>query len=73
MTPNIRRDIIYKKGGVNYMTKEIERFTLRLPKGLKSKLEARSREMGVSLNSLVIQFLWDGIEYQSDSHNGPKG
>lgn len=41
------------------MTKEMERFTLRLPKRLKSKLELHSDQMCVSLNALLIQILWD--------------
>ncbi len=62
MTPKIRRGIMNKKGGVNNMTKEMERFTLRLPANLKVQLEACSKEMGISLNSLVIQLLWDSVE-----------
>lgn len=41
------------------MTKEVDRFTLRLPKRLKFKLELHSDQMCVSLNALVIQILRD--------------
>lgn len=41
------------------MTNDVERFTLRIPKELKVKLERQRKQMGVSLNSLVLQILWD--------------
>lgn len=47
------------KGGVKNMTNDVERFTLRIPKELKVKLESQRKQMGVSLNSLVLQILWD--------------
>lgn len=53
------------------MTKETERFTLRLTKELKEKLDERRKYMGVSLNALVVQILWNWIKYQdeeSDKH-----
>ena len=49
--------MLYWKGGVNGMTREMERFTLRLPKQLKSQLEAHSDRMCMSLNALLIQIL----------------
>ena len=50
------------KGGVNEMTNETERFTLRMPTELKKRLEQRSAELGVSVNALVLQILWDWAE-----------
>ena len=47
------------KGGVKNMTNDVERFTLRIPKELKVKLESQRKQRGVSLNSLVLQILWD--------------
>ena len=47
------------------MTKEAERFTLRLTGELKEQLDERRKRMGVSLNSLVVQILWDWTERQS--------
>ncbi len=41
------------------MTNDVEKFTLRIPKELKVKLENQKKQMGVSLNSLVLQILWD--------------
>ena len=41
------------KGGVKYMTNDVEKFTLRIPKELKVKLENQKKQMGVSLNSSV--------------------
>lgn len=50
------------KCGVNSMTKEISRFTLRINKNLKEQLEKTGYRMGISLNSLVVQILWDWVE-----------
>mgnify|MGYP002765682746 CR=1 FL=1 len=41
------------------MTKEAERFTLRLTVELKEQLDEIRKRMGVSLNALVVQILWD--------------
>ena len=41
------------------MTKDAERFTLRLTRELKDQLDESRRRMGVSLNALVLQILWD--------------
>lgn len=53
------------------MTKEAERFTLRLTKELKAKLEESRHHMGISLNALVVQILWDWAERQSKEMNKP--
>lgn len=50
-----------KKGGVKNMTRETERFTLRLTKKLKEQLDKSGKRMGVSLNALVVQILWDWV------------
>lgn len=39
------------------MTNEVCRFTLRISKELKEQLEKRSREVGISLNSMVVIIL----------------
>lgn len=44
------------------MTKDAERFTLRLPAELKEKLTEQSVRMGISLNALVVQLLWQWAE-----------
>lgn len=36
--------------------------TLRLPRRLKERLVRRSEERGVTINSIVIQGLWDWLE-----------
>ncbi|MBU5627746.1 hypothetical protein KQI82_12580 [Oscillibacter sp. MSJ-2] len=59
LTPESRRAIMHMKGGVNNMTNETERFTLRITKELKHQLETTRKRMGVSLNALVLQILWD--------------
>lgn len=64
MTPKARHDIIDKKGGVNNMTKETERFTLRLTSELKKQLDENRKHMGISLNALVVQILWDWVKHQ---------
>lgn len=47
------------------MTKEVERFTLRLSGELKEQLDKSRKRIGVSLNALVVQILWDWVERQS--------
>lgn len=54
-----------KKGGVKNMTKETERFTLRLTKELKEQLNENKKRMGVSLNALVMQILSEWLEKHS--------
>lgn len=41
------------------MTNDAGRFTLRLTKELKQWLEDSAKRMGVSLNALVLQILWE--------------
>ena len=66
MTPNIRYVIISGKCGVKHMTKETERFTLRLTEELKGQLDEIRKRMGISLNALVVQILWDWTEKQKE-------
>lgn len=54
-----------KKGGVKNMTKETERFTLRLTKELKEQLNESKKRMGLSVNALVIQILSEWLENHS--------
>lgn len=53
-----------KKGGIKSMTKETGRFTLRLTGELKEQLDESRKRMGVSLNALVVQILWEWVERQ---------
>ncbi len=46
------------------MTKETGRFTLRLTGELKEQLDESRKRMGVSLNALVVQILWEWVERQ---------
>jgi antitoxin HicB len=46
---------------------ESGRFVQRLPKSLHRKLTARARQEGVSLNTLVLDFIAEGIG-QRESH-----
>lgn len=53
------------------MTLKTERFTLRITKELKCQLEKKGKQMGVSLNALVAQILWDWAKQNlldSDTH-----
>lgn len=52
------------------MTKDMERFTLRLPKWLKGELEKTSDSLCVSLNAVVIQILRDWVDNQQRQNNG---
>ena len=38
------------------------RFTLRLPNSLYQELDERSKQIGVSVNALILQILWEWIE-----------
>lgn len=40
------------------MSTETERLTLRLPPELKAALESQRKKMGLSLNALLVQLLW---------------
>lgn len=48
------------------MTKEAERFTLRLTRELKEQLDKSRKRIGVSLNALVVQILWEWVEKQHE-------
>jgi len=39
-----------------------ERFTLRLPTTLFTKLQLNGEELGVSINALILQILWNWME-----------
>ena len=65
MTPKLRRAIMTKKGGVKDMTKEAERFTLRMTGELKEQLDKVRKLMGVSLNALLVQILWEWVDKQN--------
>ena len=43
-----------------------ERFTLRLPTTLFSKLQVNGEELGVSTNALILQILWDWMEHKEN-------
>lgn len=49
------------------MTNDAVRFTLRITKALKQQLNNRSQQMGISVNSLVIQILWDWVAQQAQN------
>ena len=38
-----------------------ERFTLRLPTTLFSKIQSNAQEIGTSTNALILQVLWEWI------------
>lgn len=48
------------------MTNEVCRFTLRISKELKEQLEKRSREVGISLNSMVVIILNNWVQKQKN-------
>ena len=43
------------------MSNETERLTLRLPLELKAVLDEKRKRMGISLNALVVQLLWQHV------------
>ena len=43
------------------MSTETERLTLRLPPELKAALDEQRKRMGLSLNALVVQLLWQHV------------
>lgn len=51
------------------MTKEAERFTLRLTAELKERLDENRKRMGVSLNALVVQILWEWARHNQDQNS----
>lgn len=46
-----------------YTQRATEKFTLRLPKGVKEQVERKAKEEGLSLNSAIIQRLVWSINY----------
>lgn len=55
-----------KEVDVNNMKKDIrERFTLRVPGILLQLLEAHAEIIGVSINALILQILWDWAQKNS--------
>lgn len=44
------------------MTEKSSRFTLRIPKDLKERLVVQSNQMGISINSFVVQILWSWLK-----------
>lgn len=44
------------------MTKDISRFTFRLPKILLEEYKNKSKELGISTNALMLQALWEWIK-----------
>lgn len=44
------------------MSNETERLTLRLPPELKAVLDEKRKRMGISLNALVVQLLWQHVQ-----------
>lgn len=53
--------MIIKEGGVKQVSNETERLTLRLPPELKAALDEKRKRMGISLNALVVQLLWQHV------------
>lgn len=53
------------------MTKDAVRFTLRLTSELKDRLEGSGKRMGISLNALVVQILWDWAEQHGGEADKP--
>lgn len=47
------------------MTKEIVRFTFRIPKRLLEKIEIEAKETGVSKNAKLLEILWQWQENQA--------
>lgn len=55
------------------MTKDNRaRFTFRMPEPMFNALRARAEELGVSMNALILQILWDWVKEQSGEEGGRK-
>ena len=63
--------MIVVKGGVKQVSNETERLTLRLPPELKAVLDEKRKRMGISLNALVVQLLWQHVQ-QAGQAEPPK-
>ena len=63
--------MIVKEGGVKQVSNETERLTLRLPPELKAALDEKRKRMGISLNALVVQLLWQHVQ-QAGQGDSPK-
>nr|DAQ72952.1 MAG TPA: hypothetical protein [Bacteriophage sp.] len=47
-----------------------ERFTLRIPSELFNQLQNKSNFIGVSLNALILQILWDWAKQTDNEREG---
>ena len=43
---------------------------VRPPDGLKDELQRRAQKMGITLNALVLQILWDWMKEDQSRPNG---
>lgn len=41
------------------MTKDLQRFTFRLPKALLDNVKEEAKIIGISANALILQILWE--------------
>lgn len=48
-----------EKKGVGVKLVQKERFTFRIPKKLLDALKGEAEEVGVSVNALILNILWD--------------
>lgn len=44
----------------------IEKILLRAPQELKEQLKRESMRIGISLNALILQILWEWVKGQSE-------
>lgn len=55
------------------MTKDNRaRFTFRMPEPMFNALKAKSEELGVSMNALILQILWDWVKERGEEEGGRK-
>lgn len=45
---------------------DFSKFTLRLPNPLKSTLESISRKLGISVNALILQAVWEFVDKRKE-------
>ena len=45
------------------------RYTFRMPDALYRKLQERADDLGVSMNALILQILWDRSALWSDTND----
>ena len=51
------------------------RYTFRMPETLYATIDAKAEKLGVSINAMILQILWNWLETNDSKqpHNGLRG